>query len=142
MTTKNRKRLSNAQNALYHVKKKLYQFHSVLILKEKWVDGRKKAIIKGRKGVAYYVLFKRAFFKSYAKITGDPKGGVGETINISDWKTAVEEHGITELLYVYQNGSIYKADPFLIKQYATTHTNEADGKKQYLFPVRLLRRLV
>lgn len=141
--------VSNANNALYQVKKMLYHHHHILITKEWWVDNHRKVIIQGehkdrdkdgkKRIVKYFVLFKREFFLSYGAITG--KGGAGESINISDFEYAVYDMEINEFLYIYPCNRIYKIRGIDIKKNATTWLNDADHREQFLFPISALQRL-
>lgn len=131
--------VSNAKNALYEVKKKLYHNYSLLFTREWWVDHGRKAVIQEQRGGRYYVLFKRLPYLSYEKLTGE--SGNGETINVEDFEYAVYELDITEFVFVYQNNTIYKIRARELRTNCRRITNEADNKDQYLFSQRLLQKL-
>jgi hypothetical protein len=131
--------VSNAQNALHEVKKKLYDSFKIRIVKEWWIDQNRKVIIQEEKGQKFFVLFKREFFHSYKKITGEE--GEGETINVADFEYAVYEQDIKDFFYVYQNNAIYKIRHLEINKHKRYYLNESDGREQYLFNNNLLQRI-
>ena len=131
--------VSNAENALHEVKKKLYNHYKIYIKKEWWVDHQRKVIIQAENKTRFYVLFKRDFFNSYGKITGNE--GIGESINIDDFDYAVYEQDVERFLYIYPNNHVYTITPRELRRNAFCYHNEADGKEQYLFSIKKLDRL-
>lgn len=131
--------VSNAQNALYEVKKKLFDCFKITIKKEWWIDYNRKAIIQTTTNTKFFVLFKRDFFHTYGRLKGTSEEG--ESINIQDYEYAVYELEITEFLYIYQNNSIYKIRAKEIEKNKIEYINETDHKEQYLFSANLLQKI-
>lgn len=110
---------------------------------------------------SYYVVFKRDFFFSFAKqffefVKEFPEfNTVGESINEEFLETALK-FGVDYLLFVYDNGKVYKVSPFVVKRFCEKHKlvrlqdkttriikdgyRQAIREKTYSFPITLLER--
>lgn len=131
--------VTSAENALYVVKRMLYREYKILITKERWVDMNRKAIIQDKNGNKFFVLFKREFFITYGKITGEE--GVGESINVMDFENAVYEENIEQFIYVYPCNRVYKIRAIDIRKHCHRYKNESDGREQYLFSAQRLQKI-
>jgi hypothetical protein len=119
--------------------------------------------VKNGQKQRFYALFKRTFFHSFPYLfpnfirQNQEFAGMGESINVDCCNLAITYDA--QLLYVYEDCSIYTISPFLVKKFCEKHdlrhiqdkTNDymlKDNSKelvgvnecQYVFPVRLLER--
>lgn len=98
--------------------------------------------LKTYKGLTYWLLYKRDFFRSFGKIFGYK--GLGESINKEWVERAINKHKITAFIFVYSQGHVYIVPPEEFKKFAeknnTIRRTNATGEITYSVPISFLRR--
>lgn len=119
--------------------------------------------VKNSQKQAFYALYKRTYFHSFPYLFPDfisqnrEYAGFGESINVEYCNLAIKYD--SQLLYVYEDGSVYIISPNLVKKFCEKHNlkrvqdktndymignNSRESVKinecEYVFPVRLLER--
>ena len=93
-------------------------------------------ILATSKGLKYYVLFKREFFKSFGKIFG--LSGAGDSINARYLCLALNLK-VDGMLFIYQNGYVYFMSPREIYDMGLVRTTKS-GERTYSFMLSAHKR--
>lgn len=98
-------------------------------------------LLTTKKGMRYYMLFKREFFMSFGKIFGFK--GIGESVNKEYMEIA--RRLADTFVFVYPDGKVYvspvgEAYNFAIKNDTIRETKSKETT--YSFPVKMIRRWI
>ena len=103
------------------------------------VNKRRHYLLKTKKGMAYYYLYKRKFFMSFGKIFNFK--GIGDSVNeeYMDFARTVKADAF---IFLYPKGDVYIAP--IQEAYDFARRNDTirvtkSNEMTYSFPVRMLR---
>ena len=95
-------------------------------------------LLTTKKGMRYYMLFKREFFMSFGKIFGFK--GIGESVNEEYMHTA--RRLADTFMFVYPDGKVYISpvgEAYNFAKKNETIRKTKSGETTYSFPVKMLR---
>jgi hypothetical protein len=134
--------IKSIDEAVIHVKEE-FKKRGVGIDYTNFINDRKHCILITDSGTAYYILYKRDFFRSFGHIFKEQgQSGVGESINES-FLALAKFRNITSFLVVYEDGKVYSVTPQewfdFAKKNNTIRTTES-AERTFSIPVGMLRR--
>jgi hypothetical protein len=96
------------------------------------VNNNRHAVIYTKKGLTYWLLYKREVFKSFGVIFD--KQGVGDSINAEFLGMALNQK-IDGFIFCYKQGIIYKISPREVFDYHLVRETDKTEERTYSFPI-------